>query len=84
MRPKTIAAITAVAAIAGSLLATPSSVFAQAGAAFRTPGEAAYCNDYSGELICWTPNDGFTVHMTVGVTQPEVIHVPSARDHGGA
>jgi hypothetical protein len=39
-------------------------------AAFRTPGEAAYCGLPEGDvgrlrLICWTPNDGFTVDMTV-------------------
>jgi hypothetical protein len=51
-------------AILGSLATAPSAL-AQEGAVFRTPGEAAYCNDFSGELICWTPNDGFTVHMTV-------------------
>jgi hypothetical protein len=38
-------------------------------AAFRTPGEAAYCGISEGEgplgLICWTPNDGFTVSMTL-------------------
>jgi hypothetical protein len=38
-------------------------------AEFRTPGEAAYCGRSEGEapvtLICWTPNDGFTVSMSV-------------------
>jgi hypothetical protein len=33
----------------------------------RTPGGAAYCGVTEGEppvaLICWTPNDGFTVAM---------------------
>ena len=48
----------------GCLVCAVPSAHAQEGAVFRTPGEAAYCNDYSGELICWTPNDGFTVHMT--------------------
>jgi hypothetical protein len=37
-------------------------------AAFVTPGRAAYCGVSEGEpplaLICWTPNDGFTVAMT--------------------
>jgi hypothetical protein len=60
-------------AILGSLLAIPSSAFPQEGAVFRTPGEAAYCNDYSGELICWTPNDGFTVHMTARGRPPQVL-----------
>lgn len=33
---------------------------------FRTKKGAAYCAvdlAYSGELTCWTPNDGFTVWM---------------------
>lgn len=51
-------------AVFGVLLASASPAVAQEGAVFRTPGEAAYCNDYSGDLICWTPNDGFTVDMT--------------------
>jgi len=55
----------AVAAIA-AVLFVPSS--ASGYAAFRTPGEAAYCGLSEGEppihLICWTPNDGFTVDMT--------------------
>lgn len=53
-----------VASLVGCLAATASTAVAQAGAVFRTPGEAAYCNDYSGDLICWTPNDGFTVTMS--------------------
>ena len=50
--------------------AAASGVFAAAAsavAAFRTPGHAAYCGVSEGEppsaLICWTPNDGFTVDM---------------------
>lgn len=35
---------------------------------FRTPKKAAYCGTSHGPgaigLICWTPNDGFTVSMT--------------------
>ena len=62
---KTLPLVAAAAALGGSLLATAPSALAQEGAVFRTPGEAAYCNDFSVELICWTPNDGFTVHMTV-------------------
>ena len=50
--------------VAGVLFVFVPPAAAQEGAVFRTPGEAAYCNDYSGPLICWTPNDGFTVHMT--------------------
>jgi hypothetical protein len=36
-------------------------------AEFRTPNGAAYCgrDEYTGNrLVCWTPNDGFTVRMT--------------------
>jgi hypothetical protein len=49
-------------------LLVPSSVLGYA--AFRTPGEAVYCGFSEGDvgpvhLICWTPNDGFTVDMTV-------------------
>jgi len=46
-------------------LAAPA--LAAAYAAFRTPGEAAYCGLSEGEapagLICWTPNDGFEIGM---------------------
>ena len=66
-------------AILGSLLTSAPSALAQEGAVFRTPGEAAYCNDYSGELICWTPNDGFTVHMTVR----GLSHKSYRKDHRG-
>ena len=42
---------------------------------FRTPGKAAYCYVAAGEvnytpnpaLVCFTPNDGFTVTMRSGV-----------------
>lgn len=34
---------------------------------FKTPGGATYCGISHGKppfhLICWTPNDGFTVYM---------------------
>ena len=40
---------------------------ASAAASFRTPGRAAYCGLTEGEgppgLICWTPNDGFSIGM---------------------
>jgi hypothetical protein len=36
-------------------------------ASFRTPGNAVLCGWSSGEgpawLICWTPNDGYTISM---------------------
>ena len=51
---------------------------AQEGAQFATPGQAAYCNAYSG-LICWTPNDGFTVNMGPGSYPTKVYR----RDHRG-
>jgi len=56
--------IAALAAVAAIVLAAPGSALGYA--AFRTPGEAAYCgtDEYLGNhLICWTPNDGFTVSM---------------------
>ena len=35
---------------------------------FRTPKKAAYCGTGHGpgaaQLVCWTPNDGFTVRMS--------------------
>ena len=54
-----------------ALLAVP---LAGAAPAFKTPSGAAYCGvveafevprDYIPSLICWTPNDGFTVTMNV-------------------
>ena len=46
-------------------LALPA--LAAAAASFRTPGRAAYCGLTEGEgpsgLICWTPNDGFSIGM---------------------
>jgi len=56
--------LVAVPCVVAGLLLAAASASAQEGAVFATPGQAAYCNDYSGQLICWTPNDGFTVHMT--------------------
>jgi hypothetical protein len=47
-----------------ALLLTPAAL---AVADFRTPNRAAYCGISHGEppysLICWTPDDGFTVAM---------------------
>lgn len=61
-----------VAAVAGlAALITPSIAHGEATAIFGTPGEAAYCTMVADpgprtppSLICWTPNDGFTVRMT--------------------
>jgi hypothetical protein len=53
------------AAVSLIALAVPSA--AAASASFRTPGSAAYCGLTEGEgapgLICWTPNDGFSIAM---------------------
>ena len=53
-------------AVAVAALAAAAPAYALAD--FRTPGKAAYCGVSHGEpphaLICWTPNDGFTVTMT--------------------
>lgn len=50
--------------VAGALALAPA---ASGAAAFVTPGRAAYCGVTEGEapfaLICWTPNDGFSVGM---------------------
>lgn len=60
--------LVAVALVASAvLLVGTSSAFGYA--AFRTPGEAAYCGTSEGDvppyvLTCWTPNDGFTISMT--------------------
>ena len=53
-------------ALAAFALALPATAFGIA--AFRTPDKAAYCglteNEGPPYLICWTPNDGFTVYMS--------------------
>ena len=53
------------AALATFALALPATALGVA--AFRTPKKAAYCGLTEGEgpshLLCWTPNDGFTVDM---------------------
>jgi hypothetical protein len=52
-------------ALATFALALPATALGVA--AFRTPKKAAYCGLTEGEgpshLLCWTPNDGFTVDM---------------------
>ena len=63
-----------VSALVGAVAATAVAAAALAHAAvrptpaFRTPGSAAYCSleatsqeDWSPELFCWTPNDGWAV-----------------------
>ena len=54
--------VAAVLLLISLFAATPAWSYAE----FRTAGEAAYCgrDEYTGSrLICWTPNDGFTVSM---------------------
>lgn len=53
-------------AVCALLAITAPAAFSYA--EFRTPGEAAYCGRGDGadiRLVCWTPNDGFTVTMGV-------------------
>lgn len=55
------------AVLVAALLGVISAPAHAAGANFVTPGLAAYCttDEYTGShLVCWTPNDGFTTHMT--------------------
>jgi hypothetical protein len=62
--PARVVGIKVVAAVALAL-ALPAT--ASAVADFKSPRGAAYCGISHGEppfhLICWTPNDGFTVAM---------------------
>lgn len=65
MRPKSGALIAAITACAASgVAASPAAAVVD----FVTPRRAAYCGTTHGEgapyLICWTPNDGFTVSMS--------------------
>jgi hypothetical protein len=52
-------------------------------AAFRTPNGAAYCGVSEGEppisLICWTPNDGFTISITQNGSRARHAYLPSNR-----
>jgi hypothetical protein len=57
--------------VVATALGMASAAHADAYAIFGTPGEAAYCTmvadpgpNIPPSLICWTPNDGFTVRMT--------------------
>jgi hypothetical protein len=59
MRTLSLAMLTAVV-----VAAVPATANAQAEATFGTPGDAVECNWYGSGLICWTPNDGFTVSMS--------------------
>jgi hypothetical protein len=57
--------LTRIIAAVALALAFPATAIALAD--FKTPGGAAYCGITHGEppyhVICWTPNDGFTVSM---------------------
>jgi hypothetical protein len=59
-------AVVVIGALVFVSLATGSA--ATAGAAFATPGKAAFCGVAEGEppltLICWRPRDGITLDMT--------------------
>lgn len=66
--PRGRARITGLALLTSVLATLVVCASAQAYAEFRTPGEAAYCGRDDGRtaaLVCWTPNDGFTVVMGV-------------------
>ena len=61
--------ITVVALVAALAAPVAAQAALDDGAVFRTPGKAAYCN-YGLDLPpltvgCWTPNDGFTVYMSM-------------------
>ena len=64
-------------------LALALPALASAAAAFRTPGRAAYCGLTEGEgpphLICWTPNDGFSIGMG---PRSRPTHSYNPRDRG--
>ncbi len=55
------------ALVLGLFGAAVAASSATAAASFVTPGRAAYCGVTEGEapygLICWTPNDGFSIGM---------------------
>jgi hypothetical protein len=58
---------------------------ATAVADFKTPRGAAYCGISHGEapfhLICWTPNDGFTVYMGERGRARKMYHRPNRGLH---
>jgi len=82
MRKRKLALALLSALAAGALVASPAS--AGDGAVFRTPGEAAYCTfalTYPPlQVVCWTPNDGFTVQMTMS-GRPHKYYEPWNRGH---
>jgi hypothetical protein len=47
-----------------------------------TPGAAAYCgrDEWTPNLVCWTPNDGFTVWMTPD-GRPHKAYVKTNRNY---
>lgn len=71
--------------LTGLMLTVTSTASASLeGALFRTPGEAAYCTwglvGPPSQFVCWTPNDGFTVQMTVR-GRPRKYYEPFNRGH---
>lgn len=64
----TRAALIVVALLAASVSAAVTAPSAHALIDFVTPKRAAYCGTTHGPgfpyLMCWTPNDGFTVTMS--------------------
>lgn len=75
-------------AIACAALAAASTAHADGSAIFGAPGEAAYCTMVADpgpgkppSLICWTPNDGFTVRMTTK-SRPSRTYVTGNKGDG--
>jgi hypothetical protein len=53
--------------------------------AFKTPKGAAYCYTEPtgvGPLMCWTPNDGFMVYMTVNGKVKKQYEIPGSAPAG--
>lgn len=75
---RTLVALVCTLAVASGAHAAPS---------FKTPGGAAYCGvveafevprDYIPQLVCWTPNDGFTISMSpVGLVREKNYYQPN-------
>lgn len=56
----------AAAALAAAVVSGIAGASGQWTSYWKTPGEAAYCRVLYGpvHLICWTPNDGFTINLS--------------------
>ncbi|MFN2467204.1 MAG: hypothetical protein ABR521_03615 [Gaiellaceae bacterium] len=50
---------------------------------WKTPGEAAYCSLREGgsRLVCWTPNDGFTITLYSGGGRPSHYYSATNRNY---